>query len=425
MNQASSDFSDCTFKEPLYDRTVDLTPLKGTTYEVVGQNHSYHFAICESVDDCGGGVCVKNNDGTAWRKFGGTSEAIYYVNGVAHLSYLGGMDNVCDELEISYMTKIELRCSHDEQEKPSLLRDGIGDRCRTVIDFPTPLMCPVIDEYECDFYSPELKEGFDLNPLSRRSHNYIVNHWREDGTSVRYVLNMCRNLLHQKDITCPPSAAACALTKDGDHQLKHENLGEILSGSESVPVARKTCENCDEIKIEVKYGGGDSCVGKDSSRKRSTVIELLCDPGKIVSMPQFVSDDGCEVRFQWLTAYACPISETGQTETANCSAVNPTTHHVFDLAKILEDEKDVLTVSEGDVKYNLGICKPHPNCGKGGNANSGACSEKTGNDGKVNLGKVNSRVVYNHGALQLTYTDGDECNGKTHETYSTLIQAMG
>ena len=92
------------------------------------------------------------------------------------------------------------------------LKDGLtyGSLCRTVIDFPTPLMCPQITEVDCSSFSTEFNTGIDLNPLSSTDHNYVVNHWSEKGEPVRYILNVCRNLLHQKGITCPPDAAVCA-----------------------------------------------------------------------------------------------------------------------------------------------------------------------------------------------------------------------
>ena len=115
----------------------------------------------------------------------------------------------------------------------------------------------------------------------------------------------------------------------------------------------------------VKYENGDSCAA-DPTKKRSTTIELLCDVGQVVSSPTFVSDNGCEVTFQWLSAYAC----TTQAETTrdNCTAVDPITGHVFDLNH--DFMHDLITFVDNGITYNLAICKAHKSCPAG----MGACT---------------------------------------------------
>ena len=319
---------------------------------------------------------------------------------------------MCDTYDISYSTKIMFRCAHDNSAVPKLIDDGT-ETCQMIIDFPTPIMCPKVTEIECDFYSTALKAGFDLNPLSGATHNFIVNHWTDTGESVRYVLNLCRNLLHQKDVTCDPDAAACKIEKDSDHKLKYTNLGGIIPSS--TPTAVKTCDDCTEYKVIVEYGNGEACKN-DASSKRKTTIELHCDESQVSSSPEFVSDDDCETKFVWMSKYACEIGKQDLRE--DCTAVNPSTEHTFDLNKIFTKENDQLTVPVDGVQYNLGICKQHPSCPDG----MGACSAK--GDTKNALGKANKRVLYSHGALQLTYTEGDVCNKKTQLKYATMIQFL-
>ena len=116
--QASSEYSDCTFRDPLFNQTYDLSSLKRDTDYTAGR---FKFNICGTSKSCEGGVCYETGD--EWKKFGGISEALFYSNGVAHLTYLG--DDLCDELDITYSTRFEFRCSHDQTATPRLLQARI------------------------------------------------------------------------------------------------------------------------------------------------------------------------------------------------------------------------------------------------------------------------------------------------------------
>ncbi|CBY39018.1 unnamed protein product, partial [Oikopleura dioica] len=334
---------------------------------------------------------------------------------VAHLTYVS--DQVCDE-DVNYVASLQFECAHHDNQDPYIISN---DHCHLVIGFPTSEMCPQVTEVECDFYSELSKHGFDLNPLSRPDSNYIVTKWDNDGTPLQYVLNLCRNVVHTKDILCPADSASCLIRKDQESstKLKFVNLGKI--SDDSKPFEVTSCqenEECADSELKVIYKNGDKCEGSDD--KRSTTIVLQCDQGAIMNTPEFMSDDGCQAVFRWKTEFACPIDTTK--EIKDCFAKDSATNYEYDLKEMFKIQKEGLSFSDDGYHYQFSIACSDTlsECPEG----SGVCMKKTsGSDtGYKSLGKFSKRVVFNHGALTITYADGDKCPGNEAGKYSTLIQ---
>ena len=89
------------------------------------------------------------------------------------------------------------------------------------------------------------------------------------------------------------------------------------------------------------------------------------------------------------------------------------TNHVFDFSTIKQ-----ASFIDGDIKYNIAICKHDDNCP---DEDSAACKSYK-DESPVSIGKVSDDVIYSNGGLSLTYTDGAQCNTKTGLNYSTIIQ---
>lgn len=59
IHQSTSTNQDCTFVDPMYDRTFDLNELTKAAGYIVGEDGKYKFNVCDKVDDCDGGICIK------------------------------------------------------------------------------------------------------------------------------------------------------------------------------------------------------------------------------------------------------------------------------------------------------------------------------------------------------------------------------
>ena len=58
VHQSSSEFSDCTFVDPIYNRTYDMKELKVDGGYTIGDG-KYKFQVCDILPECKGGVCWK------------------------------------------------------------------------------------------------------------------------------------------------------------------------------------------------------------------------------------------------------------------------------------------------------------------------------------------------------------------------------
>ena len=297
-----SQYSDCSVIDPIYEFTFNLSSLaieEGYVLQNDDNENAFKFNVCGKVKDCDGGICAWDKSSNNWKKFGGGtmySQALYYSDGIAHLTYIG--TGVCEEYEVTQTTRIEFRCSHNSEEKWSIRHDS---ECELVIDFPTSLMCHKIQEIPCQFTSEELKSSFDLSPLSRSSDNYIVDHFDENGLAHKYILNMCRNIVHQKGVICPPNSAACEkFGNKTSHEMQFIDLGQFKEDDDSEDQFKVNVfdKNQNSYEIELKLETKEPCP-KDSLKKRLTLIKLLCDPSGLVTDHFNVSTRVCGTNPSW------------------------------------------------------------------------------------------------------------------------------
>ena len=119
----------------------------------------------------------------------------------------------------TFSTQMTFICHHQSNFVP-IYTQTTG--CRYEFKWHTPLACPPIKTVSCsarycdpglpflDHYLHRNNKGqtFDLSRLSSTSTNYIAS-TIEDVNGRDYYINVCRTLLNQPHVTCPPNSAAC------------------------------------------------------------------------------------------------------------------------------------------------------------------------------------------------------------------------
>ena len=66
--QATSEFSDCSFIDPLYNVKFDLSKLnRKDGYLVENNGTEFKFNVCGAVDECDGGICRKSGVGVNFK----------------------------------------------------------------------------------------------------------------------------------------------------------------------------------------------------------------------------------------------------------------------------------------------------------------------------------------------------------------------
>ena len=404
--QTTSEFSDCSFIDPIYGVKFDLSSLNTDGYIVKDNETEYKFNVCGEVKDCGGGICLKSGD--KWGEYGGgtgISEALYYSDGIAHLTYIG--TGLCEEYELTPTTRIEFRCGA-KNEKPKVIHNS---ECELAIDFPTDLMCHETEIIDCTVSDEKFTNNVDLSPLARESGNYVVDHYDENNEVHQYVLNVCRSVTHQKGIICPPKSAACE--KFGSKQtteMTYKSIGELNQTTFSVEITSEEAGAVErgDYEIIMTMPSEEKC---ENSESKSTVIKFICDKSAVVSEPYFGSDDGCTTIFVWKTAYAC----VSKAETSDdCKLSDPITGFNFDMNSL---PSSTFTDTDTDLTYHVGICKAAEGC----THESAVCVSKD-NENEKSLGSVSRALTHANGGLSLTYTDGELCNVKSSTNYTSVLR---
>ncbi|KAG9484081.1 hypothetical protein GDO78_009795 [Eleutherodactylus coqui] len=144
----------------------------------------------------------------------------------------------------------------------------------------------------------------------------------------------------------------------------------------------------------------------------------MCDLNTAASRPQLITMlQDCDYTFLWVTAYACPLTESTHDE---CRVSNPASGYQFNLASLTS--KAGYRIEDRERSIQLNICSDINNssCGSG----VGVCVSQGGK--YINAGKSQKRISYVDQMLKLSYEDGDQCDKnplKKHRSIFTFVCA--
>lgn len=397
--------NNCEVTDPLYGHLFDFNSLRNKKgdYNVSDGHHSYLINICGPlVSKCNGedtsGVCQVK--GEVQFSGGQASSNITFNDGTLVMRLTNGSQG-CEDGN-SRSTLILFMCDHEESgyDGPVFIQED--DSCTYQFIWRTRVACPPFQVVDCT-YITENGTVYDLSELSSSLMNeeyYSPNH------SKKYVLNVCRSVVHSKESRCPYKSAACIVDAEKENQAV--SIGEVSSG----PFIENGA-------LVLKYPRGDRCASNPSVQTESVIV-FKCDMKALYPYPQLVAEENCKYVFEWATPVACPVKVTpGILSGEDCKVTNPLTGYVFDLNSL---KKDGGYEVQGDAELQLvlNVCD-NVKSGKCPGDNTGACLIHS--DGKLAIaGEANADLHFLPGFLFLHYDGGEKCrNGLERSTLINFV----
>ncbi|OQR69867.1 cation-independent mannose-6-phosphate receptor-like [Tropilaelaps mercedesae] len=396
--------SDCKVTEPNFGYEFDLSELGGRNkvYTVTNADDKgmHKLSVCGPLPDasalCGGdqeaGSCLIGTNGKNISLGKGTA-ALQYDTGILTLIYSDGVPGCADPKE-NRSTTIHFLCDHSAKVGSTAPEvDAMDDNCGFVFRWYTELACAPRTEQTCKVDTPD---GLvDLTPLSQPRLNYVTpDNLVEVGQ--KYVINVCRSVVHMRALTCGFSSGACVI--NGDSTV---NLGVVANGPFYVK---------DEHAVRIRYRNGDQCsegLPPSVVSRWSTLIDFVCDHQD--SGPVHMTNEKCEARFAWHTPHACPQSrELHPAKNQTCTAVHPVGNTtVIDLHSLVRADSESPYAVHGPAggMFKLNICGAarETSCG----ADTGICFENRHEVHKI--APPSSHLVWDEGVLAMVFEGGDSC----------------
>ncbi|XP_076371793.1 lysosomal enzyme receptor protein isoform X2 [Tachypleus tridentatus] len=293
-----SDSKKCMYSDSFKGLNFDLSPLSmsSSSYKTSGADEQEEFAlnVCGAVRESdinlgcpGAGVCTLGSSG---ENFGvADSATLLYDGQVLKLQYTNGSD--CPSGENGRRSsEIIFVCDPMAGINAPVLYKKYT--CMAVFMWKTSLVCDM-EEDECTLIAQG--QSYNLRLLSSISHSWNTT----DHSGNKYWLNVCHGLRElPKSVSCPPTAAVCRQTTEG----QVESLGMVETQKLSLD---------DEGNLLLTYieGSNTACeiLGQHGSKQfASSHIKLKC--GNTIGRPRLLSDtarDGCVFEFLWVTSVAC------------------------------------------------------------------------------------------------------------------------
>ncbi|KAB7506987.1 Cation-independent mannose-6-phosphate receptor [Armadillidium nasatum] len=391
VNMASS--KDCEITDPLFGHNFDLNPLRNPSSDYYVSNGQQHFMI----NICGPLLkpCGQSSNNTAICSLqGGVSGGevpaeLVFNDGTLTMKFSNGAQGCGDD---RWSSQILFLCSHDEKVTEGLQYIHADESsCVHHFLWYTKYVCPPHEVVECSVTDGDV--FYDLSPLSDPNVNEI---FMTSARDRKYVLNVCRSVIHSKESRCAYDAGACLI--DISHKNKTLNLGKVSSGP-----------YIEDGALKLKYVDGDKC---NDTHFHSTVIEFDCTNEQYLSFPLLFAEDECLTLFKWSSVYACPqnISEAVETfkesKEANCTAVNSLTKYVFDLNGLKNETAYELKIRDGSLML-LSVCGA-VNDSRCSALDSGVCF--VSRDTSYSAGKWNQKLKFRNWNSYLEYEGGEKCS---------------
>lgn len=394
----------CVVSDPLYGYSFDFNKLRkaDADYLVTSGEYAYELNVCgplvkssKCTDSSIASCQTKPADNNFHYDAGHSSSSLVYDSGEITLTYDNGQ--LCHQ-KYNRSTVITFVCDQSKTglAGPTFLNET--EDCVYQFVWPTTQACPPFKVADCGLRDPKGGQ-YDLSSLSLNDDNYqTIDH----VAKKKFIFNVCRSLVHQKGETCPFNSAACIVDLSvTDPKKKFHNIGEV---------SEQQVQFLDG-HLQLVYTNGEPCP-EDPTKHVTTRILLYCSKDSIDTSPAGHFQVGCEHRFVWQTAAACPI-QTSQGDGANCTVTNPSTGYAFDLSSLRRSEG--YTVDDRkDHKFTLNVCGAV--AGTTCVASTGTCQVETiGEMRSFNAGKWNANLQYDDGILFLNYSGGDKCHNNQYE----------
>lgn len=390
----------CQVKHPRYGYVYNLTPLSEKDVKVSTEEYDYYFRVCGGLST---GICKSpaaptdevascqiKRPNQPFKKIAGlVTRNLTYENGFIKINYTSG--EKCHKI-YQRSTAIFFYCDPHPNLQPVFLKET--EDCTYMFEWHTPFACPPYKSIDCSYKSSD-GNSYDLSSLTRHKENWEAI--SRDDSSHKFYINVCKSLVpHQVTGSCPSDAAACLV-----EGTSHINVGEVAEGL-----------RLESGVLVLKYINGTVC--PDQVRKKSTIIRFQCDENRVDSTPELVTAlEDCEYTFIWFTAAACPLKSNVQN---NCTVINPLTGHLFDLNPLKRHSGYPVPDHKNHKELLLSVCdEATGSCGSG----IGACF--TEGQKHVNAGRLNKALIYEDGALELIYKDGDACPGNPNLKYTSIV----
>ncbi|KAF2365181.1 Cation-independent mannose-6-phosphate receptor [Trinorchestia longiramus] len=382
--------STCQIQDPLYGFLYDLTPLRNMTQDYLANDgiDDFHVNLCGPVvGDYGGSLpadtsIVISKPSSVVLSGGQSPAKLMFNDGTLTMEFLNG--SMCGETDVR-SSQIIFLCDH-EMEDPytglTVFRNSV--LCQTSYVWRTKYACPPHTVIDCSVTADGYR--YDLNPLSMPNLNQ-----EEHGTdhNQKFVLNVCRSVVHSKSSRCAYDAAACLI--DESNKNKSVNIG-VLGNGPSIENGR----------LKLKYQNGDKC---NATHRYSTEILFQCDEEDLFPYPHFVGQANCIFFFEWKTKQACREAME-PSSFGNCTATDVYRNYQYDLSPL--KKSDLYEVSNGDVNLLLNVCGAvvDDRCP---DTNSGACVKGPNQAAYTSGGVANAELMVIPGTLTLRYTNGSPC----------------
>ena len=419
----------CTLKMEdkgiFFNLTTDPLVQHSENISVSFDGGSFHFGICKSTglpkDVCpehsGAVVSVAQRltEGDRCYSAGSVQQVLRYADNELVLTISGG--DPCHSSLPRY-TVITFICSKDDPENRTQITYTGEDHCLYTFEWVSPAAC--VSQESTIVSNCQFTHGnheYDFGELLSKEKNWVASVYGDQAKTTACVqISPCGNLVtgshgngadycsnRHVPVGCA-NASVCMITTDG----RGKPLGQFIPGND------KHIRDWVGSVLTMETQNGPPCNGSTYS----TVVDYVCRPGKVDSLPQFVGrEENCTYKIEWQTAYACLNTITSGVD---CHVVDPKTSINFDLNPLKSDSHYSFNTSDHKYEYQINFCGPALGtpCSNGSQATIGMCQIVPGGSPPYNLaGSSNTTVQYDGGVLRSMYVGGRKChNGDIRTT---------
>ncbi|XP_052242423.1 cation-independent mannose-6-phosphate receptor-like [Dreissena polymorpha] len=412
--------SNCKVIEPRYGYQFDLTSLikKDGDYHVKSGDYDYIVNVCGPLVNPA--VCGTNASGVGACQTKPSSNPLFvpvnaglgnanitYQGGELTLTYTEGKDNCHGKYTRQTIIRFTCDESQDGSQGPVFIEEAFN--CKYIFEWKTHRACPPWSEGACAITGPDGK-NYDLGSLTLDDDNYEST----DG-NMRFIINVCRSLILQKDTYCPYDAAACMvdLSKNNTDTTKYLNIGEPNSNQIAYVNGH----------VALTYTNGVKC----GTGTMTTRILFMCDEkAKDTSPSEHFKIGDCEHHFTWTTSAACPLKDATTPAPVSvgnitCLVTNPRTGYVFDLSRLKSLTTGWSVKEDNEHLYEFNVCAPLVNsaCGTA-DKNMGVCQSQISGTNKYNAGNVVSNLWYDDGVVIQSFSGGAPCHNNQFNRSTTV-----
>ncbi|XP_072265418.1 cation-independent mannose-6-phosphate receptor [Pyxicephalus adspersus] len=376
---------ECKVTNPATGYLFDLSSLSSKDgYIIKDREKSIRLNICSAVKpefcDAGAGVCI--SEGEQHINAGKAQSQLTYTDRVLRLVYEGG-DKCSKNPSFRHQSVFTFVCGSDSAagSLPSFVSFS-EDTCTWQFTWVTSLVCE--KEITCSVQNGT--SSINLGPLVKHMGYYEVLQSNQEADSTVFYINLCQPLNEVVGTKCPPGAAACRVTSNGDPI----DIGRPTSPPQIDPVTKT---------VSMTMSSSTQC-DAEKQLNYSTIIIFHCNKGVDLGSPKFVQEADCNYVFEWGTPLVCPDEE----RLSGCSLMDQQLHYTFNLSSLSGQTYKTSAINP----FYIGVCSsaniPSGKC-------NGAVCLQSGNSAYSYGNTMAMKMEYRHleDMLVLQYVGGDSC----------------